>query len=177
MQHISRQQGFTLIEVIATLLILGFMLAASTVGFSQVIQGFVQTQDHSDMVQEVQVAMTRIYYELQHIDSISASSDTAITYRPRFNFTDGVLPERTIQFNAGAGTITFDGAILIDNVTAFQLAYLEDSFIVSNSTSSFDDDETEVIEVTITVGGAILDGNRVQRTFVTRVQPTVLHFS
>ena len=179
MQTRSTQHGFTLVEMIVSLVILGVVAMVGTLGMAEVMRSYVMTSDHSSMSQKTQVALARMYLELQHLAEVTASGDTTITYRPRFTFAQGVLAPAVIAYNAGAGTLTLDGNVLLDNVQQFELRYCTSSDLACNPTASFDDELTQVIEVNVVVGGADTNGtgDRVPRVFQTRVQPVIFHFS
>ncbi|MCA1986525.1 MAG: prepilin-type N-terminal cleavage/methylation domain-containing protein, partial [Desulfovibrio sp.] len=91
MQTRSTQHGFTLVEMIASLVILGVVAMVGTLGMAEVMRSYVMTSDHSSMSQKTQVALARLYLELQHLAEVTASGDTSITYRPRFTFAQGIL--------------------------------------------------------------------------------------
>ena len=80
-------QGFTLIEIIASLIIIGVLSSLFSVGAGKLFQGFINSRDNSDTSMKAQLALTRISKELRSTDSVNSGSQTAITYsfikRPR----------------------------------------------------------------------------------------------
>ncbi len=172
METRSGNKGFTLIELIATLVILGILATTITLGFSEVMEGFLIAEEHSDMIQEVQVALNRMHIELQHVNRVTSSSGTSISYHPRFTFDEGELAESTLSYT---GTqITLDNDVLLDGVTDFDIIYLDQPTVTGNTTSQFNDDTTVLFEIRMTVEGADTGGGPpVTRTFVTRIPPTI----
>ncbi|AGW14400.1 PulJ/GspJ family protein [Megalodesulfovibrio gigas] len=173
----ATQRGFSLVEMVAALVILGMVAAAGTMGMAEVMRSYVMSTDHLRMAQKTQVALSRMYVELQHLAEVTAGTQTSITYRPRFKFADGVLNPVTLTYTND--NLLLDGDVLLDNVLGFTLRYCTTSDTTCNPTSSFNNATTEVIEVEVTVGGADTGGGsgRSQRTFTTRIQPVIFHFS
>ena len=57
----ATQRGFSLVEMVAALVILGLVAAAGTMGMAEVMRSYIMTTDHSRMVQKTQVALGMMY--------------------------------------------------------------------------------------------------------------------
>ena len=89
MKKIISNNGFTLIEIIASLVIIGFLSVLFSVGTGKIFQGFVNSRDNADTSMKAQLALSRMAKELRSVDSVSSGSQTAMTYS---YIRDGVRP-------------------------------------------------------------------------------------
>ncbi len=116
-------KGFSLMEVLVCLLLLGIVSAIWGLGIVQVVDGFMLSAQNRETSQKVQTCMTRLTKEFQSLVSLSAalSSDT-VTYTRSTAGTDEVY---TVSFDPGEGVITINGDILTDRVKGFALRYYD----------------------------------------------------
>ncbi len=119
------QKGFSLVELIAALILMGFVGAIAGMGIVQIMDGFMFLQSNTETVQKGQIAMSRIVKEFQEIRYIpDTPSPTGIFIRySRSPVNPADL--RTLAYSSDAGTLTLDGEILVDNVHQFSLDYYE----------------------------------------------------
>ena len=114
----SGQKGFTMIEVIVSLVLIGILAAMAGFGLVKITQGYLFARQNTETVQKVQIAMARIVKELGAatvISSTPAPTASSVSYtRP------GPLTN-TIAFSGN--TVQINGSTLINSVTAFTLEY------------------------------------------------------
>ena len=73
----GHQAGFTLIEVVASLLIVGILGAIAGMGLVTGLRGYMQAKENGHLAQKAQIAMARIKRELMEItDVIKVSNGT-----------------------------------------------------------------------------------------------------
>ena len=114
----NSEKGFTLIEVIVSLVLLGILSAIAGMGFVVVAKGYVFAKLNSEMVEKGQTAITRMVKELGDC-TITAGNPTSITFNRR---SDGTL--HTFSWEGASGNpLMLDNDTLIDNVNGFALAY------------------------------------------------------
>ena len=90
-------KGFTLIELIFTLILAGILVAAVGIGIVQVVQGFMFTKENAAVLQKGQMAVSRISIELKRAAGISnASTATSITF-DSYADTGGTTPTLVTQ--------------------------------------------------------------------------------
>jgi prepilin-type N-terminal cleavage/methylation domain-containing protein len=73
-------KGFTLIEIIAALLLLAVASAIAGMGIVSGIQAYIFSRINNELVQKAQIATTRIKLDLMNMDSVTATSAAAITF-------------------------------------------------------------------------------------------------
>jgi prepilin-type N-terminal cleavage/methylation domain-containing protein len=120
------ENGFTLIEVIVSLVLVGILATIVGLGLVQITKGYVFAKQNSETVQKAQIAMTRIVKELGAATIINST-----TTAPSVNYT---RPESATSTTPVTNNIMLSGSTvkigspgsettLIDNVTAFTLTY------------------------------------------------------
>ena len=117
-----RQNGFTLIEVIVSILIIGILTTFVGTGIARIIEGYHFSRDNADTAMKGQLAVSRMVKELRSIDGLTVGTKTSITYS--YN-RDGVsVAGRTLSW-AGSATdpLLLGGNLLVDNVNDFELTY------------------------------------------------------
>ena len=139
----KNEQGFTLIETIAVILLVGIISAVLGMAIVQGVKSYVFARTNVSFSQKAQLAMARMERELRAITEIDVenSSGSCIRYKrqtasPYFR-TIG-LNGTEIQINAPEGADadcpdTSPGHVLIDHVDTFSLQYEDDQ---GNLTSS-----------------------------------------
>ncbi len=82
-RHADPAAGFTLVEVIASLLLIGIVAVAVSTALVHGMQGFVLTKENTALIQKVQLAMSRLQKELTDLTDLdaAASGNHCIRYR------------------------------------------------------------------------------------------------
>lgn len=151
-----RRSGFTLLEMILTLVILGFVVGIAGLFYVVGIRGYDAVRASSDAAPKAQVAMERISLELRDCrdrvsGNIEVQQNTRITYRTTVPQLGGT---RILRYDNATQEVLLnvDGTadrVLIDNVAAF--------FLEANATEDLDGvgsngNEVSSISVGLTVG-------------------------
>jgi len=74
-----QRRGFTLIELIATLLLGGVLSMGGASLIIYVVQGFITVQQHAGLAQGIELAMGRLVREARHADAI-AGGGASVTF-------------------------------------------------------------------------------------------------
>ena len=114
--------GFTLIEVIASLVIIGIMAIMTSVGINKIFEGYLFTKDNAKTTMRAQVVLTRLMKEFSSIETVANGSKTSLTYSYIKN---GVsIPTRTLSWSGTAGDpLMLGGNTLTKDVNDFELRY------------------------------------------------------
>lgn len=171
------QKGFTLIEVIVTLVLVGITAVLAGMWIVSIVNGYIFAKMNSDTTQKAQLAVTRLAKEFVNINSITSASGSAITYTRLDSSlnTTGPFSIRVqngnklqlVDENTGTASTLTDGV----NGGGFSLRYCNDDLDNSgNQTCATDWPATgtrRIIEITLIITGA----NNTPSTFVKRVVP------
>lgn len=155
----SDEKGFTLIELIVTLVLVGISAAMAGMWISSVAQGYFYAKTGMDTTQKAQLAMTRLSKELAAISVVTASSASGITYNRPDSPTTAPLTGQTISLSGEL--LQLNGNTLTDDVSAFTLAYCDDATAACSASWS---STSRIIEITLKLKGA-------NNTFTQRVAP------
>lgn len=150
------ERGFTLIEVILTLVLAGILSTVGALWISKAAESFVLAQQNAETVQKGQIAMTRLVKEINALGSVSASSSTGITFMSYGSDGGGSGTNRIISYSGGTVSLNNGGGsgavTLVDNVAAFNLAYY-DTYNAA-AAASWSSTTSRLIEITLTLNGA-----------------------
>lgn len=156
------KKGFTLIEIIASLVILGILGSLGILGAVRVIEGFLFIRINAETAQKGQIAMNRLTKEFTNIMSVNTGTTTATS----INFTSRSYLDGTIQTGRSVSlvstTLVLDGNVLTDDVSGFSMAYLDTFDGAESSTWS---GSRRIIRITLSLVGA----NNTVSTFTSRV--------
>ena len=115
---VRNQRGFTLIEMILTLLLVGMIAVFAGMGIPALMNGFLLARQNAETTQKGQVAMARMVKEFTGINGVTAATATSITFS---SYKQGVSGVHTLAWTGNV--LTLDGDVLVDNVNAFDLGY------------------------------------------------------
>ena len=116
------EKGFTLIEVIATLVILTVMGALVIVSTIRIIEGFTIAKMNAATSQKGHIALSRLTKEFTNITKINSYTSTSIDFKSS-NINTQQLPfvNHTVFWD-GAKLLLDVNNILVNNVSGFDLA-------------------------------------------------------
>ena len=128
-RRMSNEKAFTLIEVIVSLVLIGILAAVAGFGLVKITEGYVFSKKNAETVQKAQIAMARIVKELSAAEkapaaatAITTADETSVTYTRQEPIGSNTFIPYTITLTGS--TVQINGTTLVDNVTAFTLAYL-----------------------------------------------------
>jgi prepilin-type N-terminal cleavage/methylation domain-containing protein len=148
------ENGFTLIEVIVSLVLVGILATIVGLGLVQITKGYVFAKQNSETVQKAQIAMTRIVKELGAATIINSTTTApSVNYTRPESATSTTLVTNNIMLSGSTVKIGSPGSetTLIDNVTAFTLTYY-DGYVAGLTTTAAAN--IRRIDVTLSLTGA-----------------------
>jgi prepilin-type N-terminal cleavage/methylation domain-containing protein len=159
---ILNRKGFTLIEVIIALALVGVGTVVAGMGIVWISSGYNFTKENAATALKGQVTLTRLVKEFSAISAVNAASANSITY---VMYKDGATVTSTVAWAGSTGDpLLLNGDILTDDVTGFVLAYYDTYDGASQSSWS---SSRKLISVTLTLEGA----ENVASAFTIRVAP------
>jgi prepilin-type N-terminal cleavage/methylation domain-containing protein len=171
----KREDGFTLIEIIVSLIIVGILASVAGMGIVAGIQGYLFAKDNSAISGKGQLAMARMSRTFMEILDITDTTTTvAIPARITYNrLSAGVNIQETLYQDTSDNTIKIaagadatGGDTLIDRVSSLTLAYRKGAATWVRGTDDFSLLSTVTVTLTVTRPDG---GNNV--TFSTVVTP------
>lgn len=106
-------KGFTLIEMVVTLVLVGIMAVGMTYFLIPGIQGYLFAQENAELTQKVELAMTRLTRELRECYTCYGPQGQIELVPPGYSF-ENTLGNRTIELINDK--LQINGYTLLDNV-------------------------------------------------------------
>jgi prepilin-type N-terminal cleavage/methylation domain-containing protein len=125
----KKESGFTLIEIIVSLILVGIMASVAGMGIVAGVQGYLFAKDNAAISGKAQLAMSRLnrtFMEVLDITTVG-SSPTRVTYN---RLSGGVSTTETLYLNTADNTVKIasggsatGGNTLVDHVNSLTLTY------------------------------------------------------
>jgi len=147
MRSQDRQKGLILIELVTTLILIGFIGAFAGFFLYSGITGFLTSKKTSETALKAQIALDRISNELKHIQSLPSApvANTSITYQ-----SSDLTGNRRIRYDSASKNLflSVNGTenLLLDEVATFTLNWTS-----ANLDNADDDEEVSAINIGFTI--------------------------
>ena len=121
---IINRRGFTLVEMITSIVLLGIIGVFTSLFLYTGIKGYMVTRQTNEGAMKAQIALDRMNLELRKITRLPNPpvANTSITYT-----TDALPGTRQIIYDSNASTISIDNGtniyVLIDQISTFTLSW------------------------------------------------------
>lgn len=122
------QSGFSMIELISVLVLLGIITAAAGLFVMTLVNSYAMSRQNADMSQKIQLAVKRIELEFEHISDIHSTGPDSIVYRIRSGDmaeTEHVIGLDGATVKLGSSLPVSSGNILIDGVAGFSMNFFD----------------------------------------------------
>jgi len=146
----SNRNGFTLLEIIISVVVMSIIAVIVGVGFIEIAKGYTFSRNNAIATQQAQIAMARLKKEISNIRSVVSGTATAtsITFT---RSSDG--SSHTISCAGGSSPLFIDGDILVGPVYSFNLTYCDAYSPCPQPTPSYSS-STSIIEITLQLKAA-----------------------
>lgn len=112
------KKGFTIIELVITMVLIGIIAYIVATALSTGIKGYFITDYRKEALDQARIAMERMTREIRNLrDSDDVATGTSST----FSFTD--ISGANINFTWSSPNITRNGTTLATNITSFSFSY------------------------------------------------------
>jgi len=120
----SCPQGFTLLELVVTILLVGLLSTVTGTVIGNIAEGYIIVKENNRIAQKAHLAIYRLVNELTHITQVTWGKNEEIQFVSRFNN----LKNSRVYFQRDQ--LCMDDYVLVNNVDSFQIQYLKgpDSF-------------------------------------------------
>jgi prepilin-type N-terminal cleavage/methylation domain-containing protein len=119
--------GFTLIELIAVMLLVSILVSSATLSFVPVAQALMQVRTNTSSMQKSRLAVARLAREFTTISNVVAGDAHTLDYL--FLDPAGVLRQRDLAWSGTPGDpLLLEGWTLTDDVGDFRLQYIDYDF-------------------------------------------------
>lgn len=146
------KKGFTLIEVVVSLLIAAILMGMAGLGMVQVARGFVQTREAGELAQKSDFVLTRIRKSVRNLMDVNSASATTLSLS---RLDSNQAPVTDIFSYSGTTLSLGDGitsAPLMEGISAFEFQYFdEDNNVWNPATDSIG--ELAFVDVSLTMAG------------------------
>ena len=147
---VKGEKGFSLVEIIAAIVILGLLAVFITTGTVRIIEGYFFSRDNSDTAMRGQIAITRISKELRSIEKVNFGVKRSMSYSYKRN--GKTVSGRTLFWSGiTSAPLMLDQNILVDNVTDFEITYHQGYNDQGNNIWS---ENKKIIGITLKLKGA-----------------------
>lgn len=127
------QHGFTLIELIAAVVLLGFIAVFAGLFLASGVRGSLAAQQTQENSLKGQIALSRIAIELRDVNGGTAVGTAPVVQSSSIQYTSSLTglsgTARTLAYNSSAGTITIRTAsggtayTLVDGVSSCSMSF------------------------------------------------------
>lgn len=166
----ASSRGFTLIEVIVSLILVGIMSSVAGMGIVSATKAFIFTKEVAEISQKSQLAMSRLTKSIANWTSFTTTLGNQLTLTRNDTITGETVTE-TYSYSGNALSLTVGGVtdVLCDGLTAFNLEYLRSDMGGDSFWSTGQPNENlNMVRVTMTQAG---QSGANSSTFTSRVVP------
>lgn len=152
----KEESGFTLIEVIAVLILAGVLAAAAGVGIVRGVEGYILVKETTRLNQKTQLAMERMRREMVQIKTVTAATESSIEFTIPSRATPagsrGIgLSGDAVKISVGS-TDWASGDTLVGNVNTFTFTFYKEG---GSWTVSDDDQDLSKIKIQLALDHSI----------------------
>lgn len=126
MQTMKNKAGFTLIEIMVSLVLVGLIASIAGTSVITATRSYIFARENSAITQKAQLALNRLNREMIELSDIREASATCVVYESPYGRRAVALVDGTVRLfadYASATCPTTGGDVLVDGVQAFSILY------------------------------------------------------
>jgi prepilin-type N-terminal cleavage/methylation domain-containing protein len=149
-KNLYDKKGFTLIEVVTSIVILAILGTIAGIGFVSTMHGYFIAKGNTDTVQNAEIILARLAKEINSTGSITSGNQTSLTFLSKS--TNPVDPPLTLSWDNPSKILSLGPDTLANNVSSFSLSYFNKfNDVTAGTTYSA---STAIIKITLSLTGA-----------------------
>lgn len=159
------QAGFTLVEAIVSLLLVGIMGTVAGMAIVRGLEGYVLTKANASLAGKALLAITRLGLEFENLTDVVTTTSDSIIYsvRPGYNHSPfsrslALVGEEIRIVDGSSLPDENTGSVLIDEVNSLSLEYYKDSMGTDSWTVSDDVLELYAVKVELVLNRTDISG-------------------
>jgi len=121
-KNIINKDGFTLIELMVVVVILGLMTLGAVTFFGGGMRSWISGQFQLAAQRDTRIALDRMVKEIREGDSIDDDNSDSDTIRVEYNVLEKAIV--TYDWNPSGSSLTRNGGPFLDNVHQLTFTYL-----------------------------------------------------
>ncbi len=148
------KEGFTLIEIVLVLVIIGVLAGILIEPFRQGVQSYVSIETRADLTSKAREATTRMVREIRNTQKEADNTpNISIAKATKFKFVGVQGNSIDFNFSAGQSKVKRNLDILVDQVSNLQFRYFDkdNNELTSSTLSAADRDKVRRILVILTM--------------------------
>lgn len=162
MKSLLKSSGFSLVEIILALVILGIFSSVASIAFQPVLDSWSLSGPKAEVTQSTLYAVNRMKSEITRIKNAQSIIEATAT---AFEFTD--VDDTTIRYALSGGNLLRNSDILTRGVTGLTFNYWDDTN-ASLTTPVVAPSDTDIWRIEIKINAAV---NGQDLTLATQVHP------
>lgn len=126
MQTMKNKAGFTLIEIMVSLVLVGLIASIAGTSVITATRSYLFARENSAITQKAQLALNRLNREIIELSDVRAASATCVVYESPYGRRAVALVDGTVRLfadYASATCPTTGGDVLVDGVQTFSILY------------------------------------------------------
>lgn len=120
------QHGISLVEIVASLLLMGIIGGIWGLGMVQVIEGFLHSRQNASVFMKGQSALARMTKELRMAAEIGMEPPPSSDFLEFLRVDEDRETWIRLTHDSAAGTVNLNGEVLVDEVRRFFIGYAVD---------------------------------------------------
>ncbi len=126
-----KQRGFTLIELVAVIILIGIIIAGTATIYTQTLLSMVREQNITDALWQGRIGMERMIKEIR---ATRSASDISTFTSGEYSFTD--VNGNSIDYKLSGSSLTRNSVVLADGIATLSFSYYDKNGSVTGAAAN-----------------------------------------